>query len=105
MLPLVSVFRGLWSEWPLSLPLYFEKGEATRKNINENNNIKGITIPNTTKQIKLSEYADHCNFFVKYKPWVETVLLCFDNLKEPLEQHQTYKKSTILPFKTIKAYV
>ena len=78
-----------WSEWPLSFPLYLEKGEATRKSINENNNIKGITMPNTTKQIKLSEYADHCNFFLKDIPWKETVLLCFANLKqEPLEQHQ-----------------
>ena len=89
MPPLASIYRGLWQEWPLSLPLYLIKGEVTRKNINKNNNMKRITIPNTIKQIKLSQYPDDSNFFPKYILWIETVLLCFDNLKEPLEQHQT----------------
>ena len=89
MPPLVSIYRGLWQEWPLSLPLYLVKGEVTRKNINKNNNIKQITIPNTRKQWKLSQYPDESNFFPKYILWIETVLLCFANLKEPLEQHQT----------------
>ena len=51
--------------------------------------MKRITIPNTTQQLKLSQYPDDSNFFPKYILWIETVLLCFDNLKEPLEQHQT----------------
>ena len=51
--------------------------------------MKRITIPNTIKQIKLSQYPDDPNFFPKYILWIETVLVCFANLKEPLEQHQT----------------
>ena len=51
--------------------------------------MKQITIPNTTKQIKLSLYPDDSNFFPEYILWIGTVLLCFVNLKQPLEQYQT----------------
>lgn len=37
------------------LPLYVVQGEVTTANINNNASIKGINIPNKTKQIKISQ--------------------------------------------------
>ena len=59
----VSLFRGLKQRCPLSLPLYVVQGEITSENINNNTTIIGITIPNTKKQVKISQYANDSYFF------------------------------------------
>ena len=49
-----QIQRGLRQGCPLLLLLYVVQGEITTTNINQDENIKGIKIPNYTKQIKLS---------------------------------------------------
>ena len=45
----ISLFRGLRQGCPLSLPLYVVQGEVTTENINKNDKIKGMKIPNLKK--------------------------------------------------------
>ena len=63
----IQIQRGLRQGCPLSLPLYFIHDEITTKNINQDKTIKGIKIPNYTKQIKLSQYADDSDLILKNK--------------------------------------
>ena len=46
--------RGLRQGYPLSLLLYVVQAEITTFNINQDQNIKGIKIPNKPKEIKIS---------------------------------------------------
>ena len=61
--PQGSLQRGLRQGCPLFLPLYVIHGQVTTTNINQNNNITGIYIPNQKNQVKISQYADDSNFF------------------------------------------
>ena len=45
----INLYRGLRQGCPLSLPLYVVQSEVTTININNNENIVGIKIPNKTK--------------------------------------------------------
>ena len=45
----IKLLRGLRQGCPLSLPLYVIHGEVTTVNINNNENIKGVKIPNNKK--------------------------------------------------------
>ena len=53
--PPIQLLRRLRQGCPLSLPLYVIQGEVTTANINKNENIKGIKIPNSRKEIKISQ--------------------------------------------------
>ena len=53
--PPIQLLRGLRQGCPLSLPLYVIQGEVTTANIDKNENIKGIKIPNSRKEIKISQ--------------------------------------------------
>ena len=57
------------------------KENRTIENINKNETIKGIKIPNTKKPIKISQYADDENFFLKDQESIKNVLKYFENLK------------------------
>ena len=48
----IQLLRGLRQGYPLSLPLYVIHGEVTTVNINNNENIKGVKIPNNKKRNK-----------------------------------------------------
>ena len=48
----IQLLRGLRQGCPLSLPLYVIHGEVTTVNINNNENIKGVKIPNNKKRNK-----------------------------------------------------
>ena len=50
----VHTERGLWQGCPLSLPIYVIQGEVTTTNINQDYSIKGISIPNKSKEMKIS---------------------------------------------------
>lgn len=63
--PQVSLQRGLRQRCPLSLPLYVIQGEATTTNINQNKDIIRIHIPNQKNEVKISQYADNSDFFLK----------------------------------------
>lgn len=61
---LVHLQRVLRQGYLLSLPPYVVQGEVTTTNINQNENIEGIRIPNNTKQVKIGQYADDSNFLI-----------------------------------------
>ena len=62
--PPIQLLRGLRQGCPLSLPLFLIQGEVTTANINNNENVKGIKIPNNKKEIKIIQYADDSNFLL-----------------------------------------
>ena len=76
----VPMLRGLRQGCPLSLPLYVIQGEITTQNINKDQNIMEITIPNQRKQLKISQYADDSNFFLQNEESVKNVLNYFQKL-------------------------
>ena len=74
------MLRGLRQGCSLSLLLYVIQGELTTQNINKDQNIIGITIPNQTKKLKISQYADDSNFFLQNQESVQNVLYFFKKL-------------------------
>ena len=95
----VSLFRGLKQRCPLSLPLYVVQGEITSENINNNTTIIGITIPNTKKQVKISQYANDSYFFLQNQESIKNVLKYFQKLKEATGATINFEKTTVLPIK------
>ena len=73
------------------------KENRTIENINKNETIKGIKIPNTKKPIKISQYADDENFFLKDQESIKNVLKYFENLKEATGTTINLEKTTVLP--------
>ena len=84
----------------LSLPLYVIQGEVTSKNINNDNTIIGLKIPNSKKQLKISQYADDSNFFLQNQESVKNVLKYFQKLKEATSTTINLEKTTVLPINT-----
>ena len=76
----ISLERGLRQGCPLSLPLYIIHGEVTTKNINNDDSIIGIKIPNYQNQIKISQYAEDSIFFLKNQESITNVFNFFENL-------------------------
>lgn len=58
MTAFVQLRGGLLQGWPLSMSLYILTAEIMAINIRSNNNIKGLQIPNSRDEAKLSQYAD-----------------------------------------------
>ena len=77
----IQLQRGLRQGCPLSLPLYVIQGEATTINVNNNQNIEGIKIPNNNKEI-ISQYADDSNFLLAEQQLVQFVINYFEKLKK-----------------------
>ena len=96
----VPMLRGLRQGCPLSLPLYVIQGEITTQNINKDQNIMGITIPNQRNQLKISQYADDSNFFLQNEESVKNVLNYFQKLQAATGSTNNYKKTTVLPINT-----
>ena len=96
----VSLQRGLRQGCPLSLPLYVIQGQVTTNNINRNKNIIGIHIPNQKNQVKLSQYADDSNFFLKNQESVNNVLTFFQNLRKASGTTINFEKTTVFPINT-----
>ena len=92
----ISIERGLRQGCPLSLPL----GEVTTANINNNNSIIGQHIPNKTKQIKISQYADDSSFFLKDQESIKNVLKFFEELTKATGTTINLEKTTVLPINT-----
>ena len=80
MSPPIQLLRGLRQACPLSLPLYVIHGEVTTVNINNNENIKGVKIPNNKKEIKISQYADDSNFLLTEQKFIKLVIKFFEKL-------------------------
>ena len=96
----VPMLRGLRQGCPLSLPLYVIQGEITTQNINKDQNIIGITIPNQKKKLKISQYADDSNFFLQNEELVKNVLNYFKKLQTGTVSTINYEKTTVLPINT-----
>ena len=96
----VMMLRGLREGCPLSLPLCAIQGEVTTKNINNDNTIIGPKIPNSKKQLKISQYADDSNFFLQNQESVKNVLKYFQKLKEATGATINLEKTTVLPINT-----
>ena len=58
------------------------QGEVTTSNIGTNKSITGIQISNKTKQIKISQYADDTNLFLKNQESAANVLRFFETLNK-----------------------
>ena len=82
------------------MPLCFIRREVTTANINNNNSIIGIHIPNKTKQIKLSQYADDSNFFLKDQESIINVIKFFKTLTKATGTTINLEKTTVLPINT-----
>ena len=93
----ISLERGLRQGCPLSLPLYIIHGEVTTKNINNDDSIIGIKIPNYQNQIKISQYPDDSNFFLKNQESVTNVFNFSENLKKATGTTVNLEKTTLLP--------
>lgn len=96
----VTILRGLRQGCPLSLPLYVMQGEVTTENINNDNNITGLSKPNQKKQVKISQYADNSNFFLQNQKSVTNVINYFQKLKEATGATINFAKTTLLPLNT-----
>lgn len=96
----IQIQRGLRHGCPLSLPLYVIHGKITTKNINHDETITGIKIPNYTKQIKLSQYADDSNFLLKEQTSAEKVINFFQKLNKASWAIKNFEKTKILPINT-----
>ena len=96
----IQIQRGLRQGCPLSLPLYVIQGEVTTKNINQDNNITGIRIPNHNKQVKISQYADDSNFLLTNQNSAKQVLNFFQKLTKATGTSINFDKTIILPINT-----
>ena len=96
----IPLQRGLRQACPLSLPLYVIQVEVTTININNNNSIKGIHIPNKTKQLKISQYADDSNLFLKDEESLNKDLHFFEKLNKATGITINLEKTTVLPINT-----
>ena len=96
----VMILRGLRQGCPVSLALYVIQGEITTENINNDNIITGLIMPNSKKQLKISEYADDSNFFSQDQKPVKNVLKHFQKLKEAIGATINLEKTTVIPIKT-----
>ena len=95
--PQVSLQRGLRQGRPLSLPLYVIQSQITTTNIKQEKTITGINIPNQKEQVKISQYADDSNFFLKNQESVKKVLTFFQNLNKATGATINLEQTTVLP--------
>ena len=77
----VQLQRGLRQGCSLFLPLYVVQG-VTTININQDESINGIKIPNKKQEIKVSQYADDSNFLLATQKSVENVIKFFQKLQK-----------------------
>ena len=100
MSPPIQLLRGLRQGWPLSLPLYVIQGEITTGNINNNENIKGVKIPNNNKELKISQYADNSNFLLAEQESIKLVINFFEKLNKATGSTINLEKTKVLPINT-----
>ena len=85
---LINLERGLCQGCPLLLPLYKIQGQIATTIIKRNEQIEGITIPNSTKQIKISQYAGDSNFLLTTQKSVKHVLTYYYKFGKKLNYYQ-----------------
>ena len=100
MSPPIQLLRSLRQGCPLSLPLYIIQGEIITTNINNNENVKGIKIPNNKKDIKISQYADDSNFLLSTQESIQQVIKIFKKLRKATGSTINLEKTKVLPINT-----
>ena len=98
--PQVLLQRGLRQGRPLSLPLYVVQSQITTTNIKQDKTITGINISNQREQVKISQYADDSNLFLKNQESVQKVLNFFENLNKATGATINLEKTTVIPINT-----
>ena len=98
----IQLFRILRQGCPLSLPLCVIQGEVTTVNINKNENIKGIKIPNNNKEIKISQYVDDSNFLLTEQESIKLVINFFEKLNKATGSTINLEKNKVLPINTVQ---
>ena len=98
--PQVLLQRGLRQGCPLPLPLYVIQSQITTTNIKQDKTITGINILNQREQVKILQYADDSNFFVKNQESVQQVITFFQNLNKATGATINLEKTTVLPINT-----
>ena len=96
----IQLQRGLRQGCPLSLPLYVIQAEVTTKNINKNENIKGIKIPNNKKKTKISLYADDSNLLLTKQESIQVAISYFQKLNKATGSTINLEKTKVLPINT-----
>lgn len=89
------------SKTRMSLPLYVIQGQVTTININQNNNITGIHIPNQKNEVKISRDS---NLFLKNMESVNNALTFFCTLNKAMVTTINLEKNTVLPINTEDKY-
>ena len=98
--PQVLLQRGLRQGCPLPLPLYVIQSQITTTNIKQDKTITGIHILNQREQVKILQYADDSNFFLKNQESVQQVITFFQNLNKATGATINLEKTTVLPINT-----
>ena len=93
----IQLQRGLRQGCPLSLPLYVIQGEVATININ-NQNIKGIKIPNNNKEI-ISQYAGDSYFLLAEQQLVQFEINYFEKLKKNNKLNHKLRKNQSTTYK------
>ena len=96
----VQLQRGLRQGCPLSISLYVVQEEVTTININQDESISGIKIPNKKREIKVSQYADDSNFLLATQKSVENVIKLFKKLQKATGATIKLDKTTTQPINT-----
>ena len=72
------------------MPLYVLTAELLTLHIRNNPNIKGITHPSSTEEVKLSQYADVTSFTLRDKCHIQTTFETLTHMNEPPELKLTW---------------
>ena len=96
----IQLQRGLRQGCPLSLPLYVIQAEITTKNINKNENTKGIKISNNKKKTKISQYADDSNLLLTKQESIQVAISYFQKLNKATGSTINLEKTKVLPINT-----
>ena len=100
----IQLQGGLRQGCSLSLPLYVIQGEVSTVNINNNENIKGIKIPNNNKEIKISEYADDSNFLLTEQILIKFIISYIEKLNKATGSTINLEKTKVLPINTNQTF-
>ena len=76
------------------------QSQITTTDIKQDKTITGINIPNQKEQVKILQYADDSNFFLKNQESVQKVLTFFQNLNKTTGATINLEKTTVLPINT-----
>lgn len=99
-----SLSSGVQQGCPLSLLLYIINDEVINLNIKMNHKLVGYPIPNQKEALKLSQYANDTNFFVRTEESIIEILQFFKQYEIATGATINISKTTIIPLAGAKIY-